>query len=234
VIKWFKKNILNNKFFIDQKIIEVYKQQRENPWIQLLEHSPNSINISGTQIIANPKVFNPNKDLSYTASLIIDNLPDLKSKNVADIGTGTGIIAIKAAEKGAKKVIATDISNEAFKNAITNSVIHQFENIIDVIQTNLLDGIKGNFDYMFANLPIDENLWNQSSEERDNLFQKLLIVAKEKLTENGKLYIPLGSFLDRDTLNQFEKEFKKQNFIFEIIEKNHLNYTWYLYILSKK
>lgn len=45
---------------------------------------------------------------------------DLKGKSVIDIGTGTGILAILCAKKGAREIIGIDIDHFALENAIEN------------------------------------------------------------------------------------------------------------------
>lgn len=57
-----------------------------------------------------------------TTSLIIEQLlqADLKEKNVIDMGTGTGILAILAAMRGARPVTAIEIDPFAQVNAVEN------------------------------------------------------------------------------------------------------------------
>ena len=57
-----------------------------------------------------------------TTSLIIRQLleMDLKDKDVMDMGTGTGILAILCAMRGAKNVSAIEIDEFAYVNAVEN------------------------------------------------------------------------------------------------------------------
>src|SRR5215216_1789195 len=54
-----------------------------------------------------------------------------KDKTVLDIGTGSGIIGLYAAQLGAKKVIATDISEEALSCARLNAKNLGFDSVIE-------------------------------------------------------------------------------------------------------
>ena len=45
---------------------------------------------------------------------------DLKDKDVMDMGTGTGILAILCAMRGAKNVSAIEIDEFAYVNAVEN------------------------------------------------------------------------------------------------------------------
>lgn len=57
-----------------------------------------------------------------TTSLIIGYLlsMDLEGKNVIDMGTGTGILAILCMMRGAKKAVGIEIDGDAYANALDN------------------------------------------------------------------------------------------------------------------
>jgi HemK-related putative methylase len=69
---------------------------------------------------------------------------------LADIGTGSGIIAIAAARLGAT-VCATDISDNAVAAARANARLNDV--VIDVRQGDLFGDLEGGFDVVVANLP---------------------------------------------------------------------------------
>ena len=71
---------------------------------------------------------------------------------VADVGTGSGIIAVTlAAERTALHVAATDVSSTALAVARQNADRHTAS--ITFIETDLLSGVPGPFDLIAANLP---------------------------------------------------------------------------------
>ncbi len=73
---------------------------------------------------------------------------------IADIGTGSGCIAISlAVHQVESHLIATDISYPALTIASSNSRIHGVADRIDFIQTDLLTPLKTKFDLICANLP---------------------------------------------------------------------------------
>ena len=89
-----------------------------------------------------------------TTSLIIRQLleMDLKDKDVMDMGTGTGILAILCAMRGAKNVSAIEIDEFAYVNAVENvrlngvpqinvhhgdAALLKEENIVDVFIANI-------------------------------------------------------------------------------------------------
>lgn len=61
-----------------------------------------------------------------TTSLIMHQLleMDLNGATVVDMGTGTGILAILAAMRGAKEVTAVEIDPPAYENAIENVALN--------------------------------------------------------------------------------------------------------------
>jgi len=76
----------------------------------------------------------------------------MKGKRVADAGTGTGILAILAAKKGAADVFAVDNEEWAWRNAIDNIAIN---GVIDSVHAELggLDLMEGKtFDIILANI----------------------------------------------------------------------------------
>lgn len=66
-----------------------------------------------------------------TTSLIIEQLlaRDLKTKSIIDMGTGTGILAILAAMRGASPVVGIEIDPAAFENARENIVSNRHPEI---------------------------------------------------------------------------------------------------------
>ncbi|WEV38008.1 50S ribosomal protein L11 methyltransferase [Lactobacillus sp. ESL0680] len=72
-------------------------------------------------------------------------------KSVADVGTGSGILAIATALLGAQNVLATDISDEAVTAAGENIALNNLTNI-NVEKASLLQGITGKFDIIVANI----------------------------------------------------------------------------------
>jgi release factor glutamine methyltransferase len=73
---------------------------------------------------------------------------------LADIGTGSGCIAVSLAhELPACTVIATDISTEALEVAADNARRHGVGDRVHTVATSYLDGVEGPFDLITANPP---------------------------------------------------------------------------------
>lgn len=87
---------------------------------------------------------------------IMDGLYKYRDKvvggSVLDVGTGTGVMAIYASKLGAKSVLATDISDDAIKCAISNIARNNVD--VAVIKNDLTNGITDRYDVIIANLPM--------------------------------------------------------------------------------
>ncbi len=67
-----------------------------------------------------------------TTSLILNRLlqMDMSGKKVIDMGTGTGILSILAAMRGASEVAGVEIDEPAWENAVDNCRLNGVENIV--------------------------------------------------------------------------------------------------------
>ena len=76
---------------------------------------------------------------------------DFAGKDVLDMGSGTGVLAILASMKGAGRVTAIDNDEWAYKNAIENCALNNITNI-DVIFGNALSIPEMAYDALLANI----------------------------------------------------------------------------------
>lgn len=80
---------------------------------------------------------------------------DVKGARVADIGTGSGILAIAAAKLDAAQVDAYDIDATAVKVAKKNCAHNEVDGVIKAECGNLLDKCSGSYDILLANITAD-------------------------------------------------------------------------------
>ncbi len=66
-------------------------------------------------------VFSPREAERYVLPFIKAHAELFRDASVMEIGTGSGIVSLYAAQLGAKKVVATDISPEALETASANA-----------------------------------------------------------------------------------------------------------------
>lgn len=75
-------------------------------------------------------------------------------RSLADIGTGSGAIAIACADRFPDlRVTAADISPDALKIAQKNASLNHVTDQIEFVQNDLLEGLDSKFDVIAANLP---------------------------------------------------------------------------------
>lgn len=93
--------------------------------------------------------------LCHENTYFIEKLKVERKRTVLDLCTGSGVLAIFAAEN-ARKVYATDISARAIKFAKLNAKLNNLEQKIEFRQGNLFKPVKGmKFDLIIANPPFE-------------------------------------------------------------------------------
>ncbi len=109
----------------------------------------------GLDFVVNPNVLIPRPETELLVSTALEWLKIHPTKRIiADIGTGSGCIAIALAKHNPYiRLIATDITHTSLQVAKQNCRMHSMENRISLLQNNLLEGIHTSFDLICANLP---------------------------------------------------------------------------------
>ena len=96
----------------------------------------------------------PESEFIVEESLAILEDLDLASPRLADIGTGSGCLAISLVhELASAHITATDVSGPALVVARDNARRHGVEARVTCVETSFLDGIAGPFDLIAANPP---------------------------------------------------------------------------------
>lgn len=113
---------------------------------------------------------------------------DLKDKVVADVGTGSGILAIACAKLHAKHVLALDIDPLSIKTAKENVVVNDCFNKVEVMESDLLSTSKDNFDLIIANI-LPDVIINLIPDAYEKLNEKGLILVSGIILEKKDLII---------------------------------------------
>ena len=121
---------------------------------------------------------------------------DLKDKEIADVGTGSGILAIACAKLGAKHVLGLDIDPLSIKTARENVEVNKCAEKIEVMESDLLSNSKDNYDLIIANILPD-------------VIINLIPDAYKKLNRGGLMLVS-GIILEKKDLVIYE--LKKQGF----------------------
>jgi release factor glutamine methyltransferase len=127
-------------------------------------------------------------------------------RKVADVGTGSGCIAISLAYHFPDlQVTATDISAGALKAAKANAIRHAMSGRVEFIQGHLLESIRGSFDLICANLPYipTQTLLSLSVYKKEpelaldggadglDLIRSLLSTAPQHINRGGRILIEI-------------------------------------------
>src|SRR4051812_7943208 len=109
----------------------------------------------GLDFIVSPAVLIPRPETEHVIETALELAPPGGFAHIADIGTGSGCIAVAlASEFRGAKVTAVGISPAALEIARANAAPHQFEQCIDFRESDLLPALqKEHFDLVVSNPP---------------------------------------------------------------------------------
>jgi ribosomal protein L11 methyltransferase len=148
------------------------------------------------EIVINPKMTFGTGHHSTTSSMMEFQLEqDYKDKKVADIGCGTGILAILAHKLGAKEVVGVEIEDWSVENARENAQLNGCEEI-KIYQGILADNeIGSGYDIVLANI-------------NKNVLLEEIPFYSRLLKKGGELL--LSGFYEQD-INDLEKKASECN-----------------------
>ncbi len=126
-----------------------------------------------------------------------------RKTTIADIGTGSGCIAISVAKNLKNcKIYASDISKRALEVAKVNARKHKVVSKIKFLKGNILRPFKQNFDIILSNPPYvsrDEKVSAEVKFEpqvalylKENFFEKLILEISQKLKPKGVAFLEIG------------------------------------------
>ena len=163
---------------------------------------------AGFRLTVPPTVFHPR--VFITSEFFAGFLAglNLRGKDVAEVGTGSGILALAAAKAGANRVVATDINPNAAAAARHNAQANGFGSLVTTVCSNLLSAIAPQplFDVIVSSPPsfpgeprdLADRAWHAGPNYRD--IAALFEQARERLKAGGCLYVLLSSDSDLNLL----------------------------------
>jgi release factor glutamine methyltransferase len=129
-------------------------------WIERrTRHEPSAYIIGlrefwGLEFRVSPAVLIPRPETEFIVEESLLLLQPLAGPRLADIGTGSGNIAVAMAHaRQDARVVATDVSGEALAVALENAERHGVASRVEFITTSYLGGVEGDFDLIAANPP---------------------------------------------------------------------------------
>jgi release factor glutamine methyltransferase len=185
----------------------------------------------GINITVLPGVFHPG--IFHSTSLILKylNEQDLANKKVIEIGSGTGLISIRAAKANAS-VTATDLSLTAIKNTALNADLNKAR--IRIIHSDLFTNVeKTVFDWIIINPPYYDKDPKKDEElawycgKNFEYFQKLFTQLKSFMSPSTEVIMvltkgcDLKKIFELGNIAEFKFELLKENDVF-FDEKDYL------------
>ncbi len=132
-----------------------------------------------------------------------------KAKTILDIGVGTGLLSLAAAQRTNAQITALEIENDAFQQCKENVEINKKTNRISVLNTSFQDyckDVNAKFDFIISNPPFFEKSTKSISENK-NTARHSNTLSKEDLVEGvAELLNPEGVF-SLILPSEFEKSF---------------------------
>jgi release factor glutamine methyltransferase len=106
----------------------------------------------GLEFIVTPAVLIPRPETEFIVEEAL-RVADADTR-AADIGTGSGCVAVALAhERAGCHVVASDVSAAALRIARANAIRHAVADRVTFVETSYLDGLAGPFDLITANPP---------------------------------------------------------------------------------
>lgn len=183
--------------------------------------------VAGFRLTIRPTVYDPRYAVAppYFAKFI-DGL-DLSGKRIADLGTGSGILALAAVRAGATSVVAIDINPAAAATAAENARQNGVGDRVVTVVSNLFSGVAPgpHFDVILINPPfcagevwdVADRAWRAGPNYKD--IAPLFEQARERLAPAGLAYLIISSASDLDLIGElirragFSAELMSRRFI---------------------
>jgi methylase of polypeptide subunit release factors len=165
---------------------------------------------AGFRLTVPPTVFHPRFFISSECFAKFIGGLDLTGKCVADIGTGSGILALAAARAGANMVIAADINPNAALAARANARANSFARQVTAVCSDLLSGLARRpiFDVILSSPPkhageprdLADSGWHAGEGYRH--IAALFSQCRERLKPEGRMYVMVSSDSDLDLIGR--------------------------------
>jgi release factor glutamine methyltransferase len=166
--------------------------------------------VAGFRLSVRPTVFHPRYFLSseYFADFI--SRLDLRGRQIIDVGTGSGILALAAARAGAEYVVAADINPNAVLTAAENARANGLADHVGTLCSNLLSAVAPRplFDIILSSPPkhageprdLADRGWHAGPDYRD--IAALFEQARGRLKPDGRVYVMVSSDSNLDLLSR--------------------------------
>ena len=161
----------------------------------------------GLNLHVTPAVLIPRPETEHLVEAVLERLPHHQPLTIADIGTGSGAIAIAlATHLPQARITALDISPQALAVATANATTHHVADRIHLVHSDLLSATSDTFDAILSNppyVPDHEPLHPQVRNHEPptalfagphglDIYHRLIPQAHAALKPNGLLALEIG------------------------------------------
>jgi release factor glutamine methyltransferase len=183
---------------------ELVRRRRQG---EPLQHLLGTVEFCGHTFLCDRRAMVPRPETEELVELLQSSIQNSESR-IADIGTGSGVIALSLAAKFPQaEIVAIDLSDEALGLARKNAEQLGLNARIQFVKSNLLAEVDGVFDFVIANLPYistqDRHLLSRevlhdpeialfAGAKGDELIRALIEQAPPHLRPGGWLALELG------------------------------------------
>jgi release factor glutamine methyltransferase len=199
----------------------------------------NGVEITVLPNVFSPKYFTDSEWFAKTVSKIVGR------SSLLEVGSGTGIIALSAALRGAE-VVALDINPDAVKNTKLN--FEKYNISREVLLSDMFDSLDKNekFDFIFWNHPfnnwpekVDQVLLLAGLDYKYCALSRYISEAHKYLVTEGRLLLGTGNNADLDSIEQIAQKngYKMKNIAEEVFSlgiNNELINSYIVFELIKK
>jgi release factor glutamine methyltransferase len=135
-----------------------------------LQHLLGTVEFCGRSFRCDKRALVPRPETEQLVELLISRFKsEIAHARMADVGTGSGVIALSlAAEFPKAEIVGTDVSEDALLLARENAERLGLADRVRFVRSNLLENVQPGFDLIVANLPY------VSTEDRQNLSREVL------------------------------------------------------------
>jgi release factor glutamine methyltransferase len=182
----------------------------------------------GRYFHVNPAVLIPRPETEYIVEAVLEKTETREQPprllSIADIGTGSGCIAITVAlEIPAARVFATDISEEALRVAKQNAA--DLKANVDFVCMDVMEALQSQFDLIVSNPPYvrPREITNLEREVREHephvalfspddelaIYRRLVTGAEQMLISGGCLIMEIGLGMEEKVLGLFGEDWEK-------------------------
>jgi release factor glutamine methyltransferase len=183
-----------------RRIVRFIESRTLKPYLQRHLRKPRRYRFRDVELVIPPGVFHPG--LFFSTRFLIEYLDgfDLRGKSLWELGCGSGLISILAAQRGAR-VTASDVNPVAVANLREDARRNRID--VETIESDLFAGVPvRQFDWIVINPPyyrkhpqnMAQQAWNAG--ERYEYFERLFAGLGDYLNEETVVCMVLSDACD--------------------------------------